>query len=396
MRDRRPWAPHLVGAEQGRNDGFRVASARGRVPRRAYDGAVRAEPPAPVPSEPPGVPPGWPAVVGRLAALFLGGVLVLALYGKTLDPAAFVELIEYEGLDFLLPATWVAAIGLGLEAVLGFALLFGLRHLRVLIPTTGLVAFFVFLTARTYLRHLTGQHEDTGSCGCFGNIIERTPAEAFWQDVFLLVPPLLLTFVGRPALPMPRERLRWGLTFGLSAAVLGLAWLAPGLPLDDMATKLHPDAKVADLCAGSDDTKLCLPDVIPEIGEGRHLVVLVDLGDEGFLARVDAYNEYGLAGEGAMLWVLTSAPAEDVDLFHMTTMPSFSLVMCPPGLMRPLYRALPRAFVVEDGTVTETIQGWPDLASFAPAQDDAGDGDAGGDGEPLDPDAGDDDPDGGG
>ena len=36
-------------------------------------------------------------------------------------------------------------------------------------------------------------------CGCFGNLVQRTPAEAFWQDLLLLVPPLLLAFGWRDA-----------------------------------------------------------------------------------------------------------------------------------------------------------------------------------------------------
>ena len=33
------------------------------------------------------------------------------------------------------------------------------------------------------------------SCGCFGDLITRTPAEAFWQDLVLLLPPLLSPYL---------------------------------------------------------------------------------------------------------------------------------------------------------------------------------------------------------
>ena len=334
---------------------------------------------APV-STAPAAAPRWLRVLGTVAGMFLGGVLVFALYAKLLDPEAFVQQVVAEELDFLLPASWVAGIALALEAVLGFALLFDLRRLRVLIPTAGLVAFFMFLVSRTYYRYSTGQYEDTGSCGCFGNIIERTPAEAFWQDIFLLVPPLVLSFFGRPALPMARAKLRWGLTWGLSAAALGFAWAAPGLPLDDLATRLHPDAQVAELCAGRDENRVCLDHVIPIIGEGTHVVVMTPIDAADFRARLEALNEYALSGAEPFLWVLTPAPQADVDVFSMTEQPAFSLLHAPAGVIRPLYRRLPRSFVVKDGTVTRTIEGWPDLAALAPADPDAGGDEPGGGG----------------
>ena len=370
------------------------------------------EPTTAAPDSPPGggEPAGWPQWVGLAGALLLGGTLVFALYGKALDPVAFAELIEHEGLDFLLPSSWVAAIGLGLEAVLGFALLFNLRHWKVLLPSAGLVAFFVFLTARTYYGHVTGQHEDTGSCGCFGNILDRTPAEAFWMDILLLVPPLFMCFAGMPPDPMPRQRLRWGLTWGLSALVLGFAWMAPGLPIDDLATKLHPDAVAKELCAGRDDTQVCIDDVIPEIVEGEHVVVIADIESDAFAKQVEALNDYALnVFDGPILWVLTGSSDADVDVYKMTNQPAFSIVSCPPGVLRPLHRTLPRTFLAKDGTVTRTITGWPPLADLAAAAGDGEDegededldlgidmgGDAPGDGK-SDSDAGDDDPGGGG
>ncbi|MDF1701011.1 MAG: hypothetical protein P1V36_07625 [Planctomycetota bacterium] len=318
----------------------------------------------PAPTD-PSPAPRWLRVLADLGGFVLGGVLVVALWGKMVDPHAFAELAASEGLDFLLPAGWVAAIGLALEAVLGFALLFGLRHLKVLIPSAGLVAFFVFLTGRTYLSHLSGSHIDDGSCGCFGNIIDRSPTMAFWTDMGLLVPPLVVAFFARPPQPMSRERLRWGLTWGLSAAALVFAWFAPGLPLDDLATRLAPGVEAEALCAGQDENRVCMDDVIPEIVENRHVVLLARLDDEAFLERLDALNDYALEGVGPMLWVVTPASEEDVELFNLTHQPVFQLLPCPVGVVRPLYRTLPRTFVTQDGTVRRTIQDWPPLAEFA-------------------------------
>lgn len=138
------------------------------------------------------------AWIGTAAAVVLGLVFLVAAIPKALDPAAFAEQIRFEGLDFILPAGFLAWLVIVVEACLGVALVLNLRRRSVLVPTGLLVAFFVFLTARAYLRWMSGDLGNGSACGCFGNLVERSPAEAFWQDSFLLVPPFLLaTLVGR-------------------------------------------------------------------------------------------------------------------------------------------------------------------------------------------------------
>ena len=160
---------------------------------------------------------GWISLVG---ALVLGAVLLVAGYAKLLEPGAFAGQIRLEGLDFLLSASTVASLALGLEVGLGLALLLGIRSRWILIPSAALVAFFVFLTGRNYWLVSQGLRSPDAACGCFGSLFERTPAEAFWQDLFLLVPPLLLAviFAQNHWFALPRKRF-------LASAVAGLATL---------------------------------------------------------------------------------------------------------------------------------------------------------------------------
>jgi uncharacterized membrane protein YphA (DoxX/SURF4 family) len=344
-------------------------------------------------SSAPPAPARWKRLLGCAAGVFLASILLFALYAKVIDPLRLVEQVEQEGLDFLLPAAWVTAIALALEAVLGFALLLGLRRQRVLIPAAGLVAFFLFLTAKAYYLHATGGPEDEASCGCFGSLIERSPAEAFWQDLFLLVPPLALAFLARPALPMRHARQRWVIVGGLSAAVLAFAWVSPGLPIDDFATRLKPGVVAGSLCSGEGDGQICMVDVITDLEEGGHVVLLANIDDAEFHKRLEALNDYALAGEGPMLWVVAPASEEAVELFVQSNQPAFEILPCPPGVIRPLYRTLPRTFHARDGTVVRTWQGWPPLAELAAlGAEDADEPEDGAD-EPVDP--RDDDPDGG-
>src|SRR3954462_10679447 len=114
--------------------------------------------------------------LGTFGGAVLRCVLLVAVWAKMLDPVAFAEQIHTEGLDFLLSAQAVALIALALEAGLGLALLLGLRRLWVLIPATLLVAFFLSLTGRAWWLAAHGLRDASASCGCFGNLVQRTPA----------------------------------------------------------------------------------------------------------------------------------------------------------------------------------------------------------------------------
>lgn len=152
----------------------------------------------------------WRDHAGTAGAVLLGMVFLVATYGKGWnadDFGAFIDQIRQEELDFLFTATQVALIALALQAGLGTALLLGVRHLVVLLPTAGLVVFLIFLDGRNYWLVAQGLREP-GSCGCFGSLIERTPAEAFWQNLLLMAPLTLLCFwKRRKSGGLPKRRL---------------------------------------------------------------------------------------------------------------------------------------------------------------------------------------------
>ncbi len=138
----------------------------------------------------------WKDYAGTAGAVLLGMVFLVATYGKAWnadDFGAFIDQIRQEELDFLFSATQVALIALALQAGLGTALLLGVRHHVVLLPTAALVVFLIFLDGRNYWLVSQGLREP-GSCGCFGSLIERTAAEAFWQNLLLMAPFTLLCF----------------------------------------------------------------------------------------------------------------------------------------------------------------------------------------------------------
>ncbi|HET9209908.1 MAG TPA: MauE/DoxX family redox-associated membrane protein [Thermoanaerobaculia bacterium] len=296
--------------------------------------------------------------VGTFGGAFLGAVLLFAVWAKAIDPPSFVDQIRTEGLDFLLPARAVALIALALEAGLGLLLLLGVRRKWVLIPATLLVAFFLSLTGRAWWLAEHGQRNAAESCGCFGNLVQRTPAQAFWQDLALLVPALLLAWVGRERRPPLFPPKRTAVAAIGTLAVLFLAWKAPELPLDNLATRLRPGTEVSKTCVGEGAQRVCLNGMIPELQQGKHLVVMAKLDDPAFTKAVDALNAYA-SNPGPALWVLTSSTADQQRAFFWQWGPRFQIREAPPELLRPLYRRLPRSFAVKDGRVTATFQGLP-------------------------------------
>lgn len=317
----------------------------------AYDSTLLEDPPPAL---------AWKSVAGTLAAIILGLVFLVAAWAKAIDPEAFVEQIQVEGLDFFGLAPLVALIAIALEVALGAALVLGLRRWWVLLPTLLLVLFFLFLTGRTYWRYEQGLVSSVESCGCFGNLVTRTPAEAFWQDLALLGLPMILCFVGRPK-ETRRSVARAVVIALLTTAGIALAVVAPRLPIDDLATQLRPGITVSELCAGGEDdpARICLNTLIAELDSGHHWVVITGLEEEEFLADVPRLNEAALDGSDRQLWIVSAAAAETVATFSWTQGPAFDVREAPEALLRPLRRRLPRSFEVVDGVVVATQPGLP-------------------------------------
>jgi uncharacterized membrane protein YphA (DoxX/SURF4 family) len=317
--------------------------------------------------------------VGTIAGVALGLVLLVGAFAKAVDPSAFVEQIELEGLDFALPAEVVMYLALALEAGLGLLLVSGVRRLWVLVSAAALVAFFLALTGRAYWEATFGIAEAGHGCGCFGNLVARTPAQAFWQDLLMMGPAAALAFVGRDGLrEFPRRRI-----FASAAGALGvllLAWRAPELPLDDLVTRLRPGVAIAELCAGAvdDPYRLCLDALVPELEAGNHLVVIAALDDPLFEGAVEGLNRYAEAGIGPRLWVLSSDPEQVQHAFFWRWAPSFEVREAPVELLRPMVRSLPRSFRVSDGRVSSTFGEIPPLDQMAGPAHTGSDSEAGG------------------
>lgn len=174
-------------------------------------------------------------LLGTAAAALLGFVLILAAWSKAVDPAPFVEQVRLEGLDFLFSAKAAALIALALEAGLGMLLLLGVRRTWVLVPTGLLIGLFLFITGRNYWLVLQGLRDPNFSCGCFGGLVKRSPGQAFWQDLLLLVPPFVISVWGRPVFRQQFPRIRLALSALAAISIVSFTWRDSDLRYLDLA-----------------------------------------------------------------------------------------------------------------------------------------------------------------
>jgi uncharacterized membrane protein YphA (DoxX/SURF4 family) len=312
----------------------------------------------------------WRRSIAATGAGVVGGTLLVGAWGKILDPVSFAGSLRQEGLTgwldrfAVVPAIVPPLVVVAIEVLLGALLVLGVRNRPVLTATALLVAFFLFLTGRSYWRDVRGiAAPESASCGCFGNLLDRSPEEAFWQDAVLLVPGLLLAMLA--LVQRQSQGRRIALAVLATAAAVGFGWYAPRLPIDELATRLRPGVQMSSMCAGRGDERLCMPTIVPELQRGRHVVVLIDVAAQEMDRDVERLNRYWLDGGEPKLWVLAAGTPEQNQAFFWKYGPSFEIREVPPSLLRPLYRALPRSFLVSEGDVTETWSGLPPLESFA-------------------------------
>ena len=283
---------------------------------------------------------------GGLAGFLLGAVLLLAAYAKAIDPYAFADRLR----DMSVPAGAAypgALVVVAFEAGLGAALLGGSRHRLVLLATSATFVMFVGIVA-WQLVHPDG----TAVCGCFGQLLERTPRQALYEDVGFVA----LSGVAWLGRPTRSDVLPWRSSLLGAAAGAALALSAPWLPLDNQATALAPGTTVG---------ATRLDEIVPELRAGRHLVLLLDRADPTTSARIPDLNErLKLPHGGTPVWGLADDDPELAAAFLWSAAPAFEVRSAPPRMLRRLYRRLPRSALVDGGRVLATWSGFPPDATL--------------------------------
>ncbi len=291
------------------------------------------------------------AVIGTISGVLLGGVLLTSAYSKAIDPRGFGESMVRDGLMPAVLAFAAAVLVIAIEAGVGVALVAAIRRPLVLTIATVMMTGFLGLAVWTWL----DPPAEASGCGCFGNLMQQTPGQKAALNVgFLLL--ALGAWIGRPRglsarwLAVPAPAFTGALAFALAA---------PGLPIDGW-----PGATTLSVGARAD--ALGLVDSIPELDSGSHLVLLVDRADERTRLDIARVNEaLALVGGPVSVWGLAEENPELEMEFFFAAGPAFDVRSAPYPAVKPLYRALPRAFTVEDGIVTRVWDAIPSEADLS-------------------------------
>ncbi len=155
--------------------------------------------------------------------ILVGLLFIFSGLIKINDPLGFSyklqEYFEVFHLEFFNGITLILAIFLcTLEIVLGFALLIGVRAVKVSWGLLLLIIFFGFLT------FYSAWFKVVQTCGCFGDAIPLTPWQSFSKDMALLGLTLVIFFNRKTIQPLSGKKTGDNLAIGSVVVALGFGF----------------------------------------------------------------------------------------------------------------------------------------------------------------------------
>ncbi|MBI5647152.1 MAG: hypothetical protein HY962_09490 [Ignavibacteriae bacterium] len=278
-------------------------------------------------------------VTARVLQIAVGAVILLAAVLKAFDPPAFAEQIR--GYD-IFPAlagiaAWCFIIG---EVLLAGALFVNLFPRLTGVLTMILMAFFIGITAYGIMIGLGG------NCGCFGSLVHRSPEQVILEDALMLFAVLFSTLV----LASPKQKTAlWKVivVLTLGAASAATAAFAYALPVDEYATSLRPGVRL---------DSWPVEGLNRDLTRGTHIIFLFSSKARDVQADITMMNAVAQSdGVPSAIGLMTEGTAAVTEvMFQYGT--AFPVGAIEPRFARSLYRTLPRAFVLHEGTVTDV---WP-------------------------------------
>ncbi len=283
-------------------------------------------------------------ITARILEILVGSVIIVAALMKALDPLAFQEQIAMYG---ILPglshvAAWTLII---VEMTLAFGLFFNIYPRIIPVLTIALLVFFVGIT-------LYGMSIGLGdNCGCFGNLVHRGPEQVIVEDLLMIVA-LLFSAIVLWSRPQTAGSGRIAATLAGTALAVAVTALSPQLPADDFVTQLRPGAHFTawpvDGLYGKD------------LNKDTHVIFLFTVQDESVGTQVERMNTIAQSDRVRSAVGLIIDGTEHLPTLMFEYAASFPVAAIEPRFARPLYRSLPRAFILRDGVVTHTWSGLPE------------------------------------
>lgn len=280
----------------------------------------------------------WAQVLMGLVFLLSGGIKVWEPVLFFWDAVPHVGLI---GLGVYTRELAQLAMILGpIEWGLGLALVCNWRP-RVILPvTTGLMVFFVVVAGLALYRG------SGANCGCFGALIERTPGEAFAEDLVMLG---LLLFSWRVLLRHQVAQWSHGRWVVISGTVLAL--VVAGI-------RLFPDLdrlRDSDLRPGVSLAGLKVKGAEVDLGRGVHLIELFSPKCSHCMREVPRMNEWSRTEGLPPVVALTGFVQDSADLreFRQRLQPLYptATISSTDFLRLTAGHGYPRLALVRDGVV---------------------------------------------
>jgi hypothetical protein len=251
---------------------------------------------------------------------------------KAIDPAEFARQISEYGIIGRGLSQIGAPILIAFELTLAFALIAGVWPRGTALVACGLLAIFIVVEAYGL------SQGRTEACGCFGAYVQRTPQQVIVEDL-LFIGLALLSLWGLRGWRRGAGRLAV-IAGGLLA--LGFAIASPHLPIDSLVTGLTE---------GKSLEELGIAEIVPGLGEGRHLVALIDVADAAAGETAAHLDALALEPDAPGVIVLTPATEEERLAFTLLAFPQFDVYNVDRPVLKRLYRRLPRFFLLESGRV---------------------------------------------
>ena len=275
---------------------------------------------------------GFLGVLGILAGVYLGGMLLYAAAIKSADMPLFIEQVRgYKVFPSLAPV-WAYAV-LWVEFILGWMLILWVAPRWSLLGFAGLMLFFIGLTAYAWSQ---GNADD---CGCFGRMASRAPKDVILEDLAYVA---LAAFAFWRAPWVSASRGRW-MIYGLVLPLfLALPWVGSRLPVDSLVTPVR---------AGYNLETLAAEDLKVPLGDGRVFVALI--GDhcrpcvEALPMMADLTQREG----GPKVTGIFAGDRAHKRAWALEQLPAFPLANASEKTLRQYYRTLPVFILLHEGVV---------------------------------------------
>ncbi len=282
--------------------------------------------------------------IARLFQIIVGIVFIVASILKAFHPVGFAgQITDYH----VLPAStsmYVAWFFIVAEFVLAVALIVNLKS-KISIPLMMLVLLaFMSLTVYTMMKGINT------NCGCFGNVVHRTPDQVILEDSLMFVA-LLFSFIimrsDKQEKGFSGKLISVGLSFML---IVGITAFHNALPVDSIVTELKEGKQFASWPTEN---------LFMDLNKEQRVVFLFSTSGAGIDKIIPTMNAIAQTEKMPSTIGLITDGTQQLSTLVFQYGVAFPVGALEPRFAKSLYRTLPRTFILDNGVVKKVWNGVP-------------------------------------